>query len=319
MGGTMSVVRCDSYRDFDIMSTPVYGALGWPEPEYATAERWKYPGGEVGIRIVPPYGTKFGLLKRILVVARLNSHDDLFELLQVVETIRNLDPRIDIFAFIPYIPYGRNDRRTANNEGLGLKVMAKILNDCNFAQIFTIDPHSSVTEVLLDRVTAFYPTLTSSSFYNKFFTQSSPFMRTIFILPDAGAEKKYRDKLPRFANGSAPRIAVGEKVRNPKTGVLSDFVIRSMPETTVGYAKEKYLVVDDICDGGGTLLGLADALARFCGVVNPMALDLGLYVTHGIFSNNALRKLSGKYSFVAWTETRGEIDPESLQMEVGLL
>lgn len=62
-----------------------------------------------------------------------------------------------------------------------------------------------------------------------------------------------------------------EKVRNPLTGKFEGFTVpeidRSIPT----------IIIDDICDGGGTFIGIAKELNM------PKEL-MGLYVTHGIFS-----------------------------------
>jgi len=47
-------------------------------------------------------------------------------------------------------------------------------------------------------------------------------------------------------------------------------------------------VVDDICDGGGTFIGLADLL-------DERAMRADLYVTHGLFSQGT-EKLVQRYS-----------------------
>jgi len=60
-----------------------------------------------------------------------------------------------------------------------------------------------------------------------------------------------------------------EKKRNLETGSLSGFVV---PQDLGG---RPTLIIDDICDGGGTFMGIAQEV---------YALPLGLYVTHGIFS-----------------------------------
>jgi ribose-phosphate pyrophosphokinase len=48
---------------------------------------------------------------------------------------------------------------------------------------------------------------------------------------------------------------------------------------------EECLIVDDICDGGRTFLEIAKILKA------RGASSIELYVTHGIFSNNAIEKL----------------------------
>jgi ribose-phosphate pyrophosphokinase len=54
--------------------------------------------------------------------------------------------------------------------------------------------------------------------------------------------------------------------------------------------------VDDICDGGGTFLGLAEATGL------PWS-RVDLYVSHGVFSKNALKNLSEKFEYVYTTNS----------------
>lgn len=65
-----------------------------------------------------------------------------------------------------------------------------------------------------------------------------------------------------------------EKHRNPDTGKLDGFSCEPLPETG------RFLVVDDICDGGGTFMGLA-------GSTGLPKERLGLWVSHGVFSGRA--------------------------------
>jgi ribose-phosphate pyrophosphokinase len=54
--------------------------------------------------------------------------------------------------------------------------------------------------------------------------------------------------------------------------------------------------VDDICDGGGTFLGLAEATGL------PWS-RVDLYVSHGVFSKNALDNLRERFEYVYTTNS----------------
>jgi ribose-phosphate pyrophosphokinase len=59
------------------------------------------------------------------------------------------------------------------------------------------------------------------------------------------------------------------------------------------------VVVDDICDGGGTFLGVAAAMrARYGG-----ALQLHLFTSHGIYSKGAHVLLESAYQTIGSTDS----------------
>jgi ribose-phosphate pyrophosphokinase len=90
------------------------------------------------------------------------------------------------------------------------------------------------------------------------------------IAPDKGSIKRATD----VARACHIPVYLAEKHRDPDTGRLSEFTCEPLPD------EGKFLVVDDICDGGGTFMGLANATGL------PME-RLGLYVSHGVFSGQA--------------------------------
>jgi ribose-phosphate pyrophosphokinase len=69
-------------------------------------------------------------------------------------------------------------------------------------------------------------------------------------------------------------VVACEKIRDVKTGHLSGFSVFS--DDLKG---KDCLITDDICDGGGTFLGIADALRK------KGAGWVYLAVSHGIFSH----------------------------------
>jgi len=98
----------------------------------------------------------------------------------------------------------------------------------------------------------------------------------VILLPDEGAQ--------RYGYSGALQCT---KRRDPATGRLSGFEV---PD----FDRSEALIVDDICDGGGTFIGLAkelnrwsegaSALAARANTPYPPLKKLYLYVTHGIFS-----------------------------------
>ena len=93
------------------------------------------------------------------------------------------------------------------------------------------------------------------------------------IAPDKGAIGR-AEEFRRRLNPDAKLICCGKR-RDPTTGKLSGY---TMPPLERG---GDYLIVDDICDGGGTFNLLAEAFGS-----DPIGSKswLGLFVSHGIFS-----------------------------------
>lgn len=159
---------------------------------------------------------------------------------------------------IPHLPGGRQDRLNPEGDMLfTIKSVAKMINDRNFNRVVTLDPHSPVTPALIDRCKV-YPLGSLFKTYWKGFNA--------VIAPDAGAGKRGQEVADMLG---LPLIQAG-KVRDVATGKLSGFSV------AVEHGAH-YLVVDDICDGGGTFLGLGEKIREQGAFAN-------LFVTHGLFT-----------------------------------
>ena len=110
----------------------------------------------------------------------------------------------------------------------------------------------------------------------------------ILISPDGGALKKIY-KVSEFLSGV--EVVECSKSRNVKTEKLSGFKV---------YADDLQgkdcLIVDDICDGGGTFIGLSEELR------NKNAGKLYLAVSHGIFSKG-FAELSSSFEKIFTTNS----------------
>jgi ribose-phosphate pyrophosphokinase len=92
------------------------------------------------------------------------------------------------------------------------------------------------------------------------------------VSPDAGAMKKIYAVSERTKISD---IVVASKVRDVSTGKI---VYTDVP-VTMTHANKKFLIVDDICDGGRTFVEIAKN-------IHEKFTDANVYliVTHGIFS-----------------------------------
>lgn len=229
-------------------------AAGWHID--SRVEPFQFPGGEWHLHL-PENETP--------TVAILNgaSADDLVILSLWADWARSMgaEPR----AHIPYLPAARADR----GEPFGAKVYADLINAAGLAEVVVFDPHSDVAPALIDNVRVVDSarvvrnTVLGRSGLNADYSA--------IIAPDKGAVERAR----RVAEIARLPLLTATKDRDFETGKLLGFhAPENVPETG------RLLVVDDICDGGGTFMGLAEKL----GVGRER---LSLWVSHGIFSGRA--------------------------------
>jgi ribose-phosphate pyrophosphokinase len=239
-------------------------------------ESFVFNGGEPHIRISPVND-----ISEVYVTHRINSFNDLGLLCITVDALKRMDIK-DIHAIIPYFPGARQDRVMIQGESLTVKVYASIINNLQLSSITIFDPHSDVTPALLNNCVS----IANHIFIKHIITQIPK--ETILISPDAGASKKIF-KLAKALNFENV-IECGKK-RNVLTGELSGFVV---PVKDI--MNKPCLIVDDICDGGGTFLGLAAELK------SRNAGKLFLAVSHGIFSKGT-SQLSSIFENIFTTDT----------------
>lgn len=226
---------------------------------------FKFPGGEVGVDIntgsLVASDHQAMQVGTVMLRASIRNSDDVMAMLMATDALRRVFIDADINLYIPYFPYARQDRVCNAGEALSVKVMAQLINSQNYGSVTVLDPHSSVTPALLDRVFVFDQ-------FDVFCDIKQDWNNWTIVAPDMGAVKKCED----FAKRVGAKAVVGfNKTRELSTGKITGMV----PLFEVD-PDEQYLVLDDICDGGRTFIELVSHMS-FVG-------NLELAVTHGIFS-----------------------------------
>lgn len=227
-----------------------------------TFSTMRFPAGEAHVKVANDIAEPGGLTE--IATLRGTNGDDLIMLGMWADAVRQRGSRS--VALVPYLPGARQDRGLP----FGAKVYADILNGFHLDQVIAFDPHSPVIVGLVDNLTV----VTSEQVVRDAVVSApehdggDPY--TGIIAPDKGA-------VPRataVAEACGLPLYRAEKHRNPDTGKLDGFTCEPLPDTG------RFLVVDDICDGGGTFMGLAGST----GLPNER---LGLWVSHGVFSGRA--------------------------------
>lgn len=181
-------------------------------------------------------------------------------------------------TFMPYFPGARQDR-SDGTAPLTVGIMSDLLVYSRDFYIF--DPHSAAIHRHLD-CHAFMPS-----------DLPIPTDREVagVIAPDKGAVERATQYRDSFFPGAL--LIECTKTRDPQTGRLGNYRMPSLPRSG------RYIVVDDICDGGGTFNLLAEAWAQ-----DPYAKysRLELFVSHGIFSRG-LDAISLHYAHITTTDS----------------
>lgn len=162
---------------------------------------------------------------------------------------------------MPYIPNARQDRVKAPEDVFTLKYFAQMINSLGFSKVTVLDPHSYVSEALLDHICIQTPKENVEKVLDII---SKGGENILFFYPDEGAMKRYS------AMCDKPYV-FGMKKRDWATGQIQGLEVQGQTELIEG---STVLIVDDICSRGGTFYHSAKAL-RALG-----AKKIYLYISH---------------------------------------
>ncbi len=178
-----------------------------------------------------------------------------------------------------YAPYARQDRVAHAGEALGLKVFCDQIN-AHFDDITILDPHSDVVTALLRN-----PRVIDQAVAIWHATCGALSRLPVLVCPDSGARKKIH-QVAKMINTTG--IVYCDKRRDTKTGALSGFTFYAVG---VDIASSDLLIVDDLIDGGGTFIAIAEML-------RPHTTGrISLAASFGIFSKG-LDVFSGKLDHI---------------------
>lgn len=256
-------------------------------------EMIKFSGGEWHIKL--DNYNKYQLIGKVIIVSRIRNSDDIIKILIAQDALKLVGVK-QFDLFIPYCPYARQDRKCFGGESFTLKVFANLINSCNFDEVQILDAHSDVAQALINNCINLnnYNYVGSTILDIKEINSNKDL---VLISPDSGANKK-TNKLYEIFNTMLSSLVKCDKRRDVKTGNLSGFEVFSND-----LEGKDCLIVDDICDGGGTFIGLAEELKKKnCG-------KLYLFITHGIFSKG-FDGLCKNFEKIYTTNSFSDIDLE---------
>jgi ribose-phosphate pyrophosphokinase len=209
----------------------------------------------------------------VKIYSRMNSFRDIELIIAANQALREMAVG-SVTLYVPYFLGARSDRKFQQGGTNYLKqVICPIINSQKFDAVIVLDPHSDVLEACLNN----YEKIDNHTIVKYSLTdidnRDGAQDRIVLVSPDAGAYKKIFDVAKEFG---IDNIITANKVRDLKTGKI----LRTEVPTLDQHKDLKYVIVDDICDGGRTFVELAKAIKGS----RPTA-KVYLIVTHGIFSS----------------------------------
>lgn len=167
----------------------------------------------------------------------------------------------------------RCDRLFDLNRPFTLGIVADVINSFN-SRVTVVEPHSLRTIEEIKNCLPNYTSLQAACIF-----ENNGYK---LVAPDKGAKERY----------PLDFAVECSKKRDVSTGKLLDFEVTEI-ESVKG---QDIVVVDDLCDGGGTFIGLASKLRE----LKPNSLSL--FVTHMV-NKEGIERVVKAYDHVYYTDS----------------
>ncbi len=255
--------------------------------------KFTFPAGELHVRLNQDLIADLQNADELILLARIRSAEQIIELLLLWNAISELiNPSAKKTLVLPYLPYSRADRRFVDGDCFGFQTFARLLCGID-ATIVALDVHSARSYEMLPALldVSALPLITEAILS---FAQKKQSSAVTILFPDQGARTRY--SLPPVVSGVRLDVLHCSKKRDRESGKLTSFEVPEHHEFPQENGQlQPVMIIDDICDGGGTFIGIADSL-------KDLGLSLALYVTHGIFSKG-LSALESRFEQIYSTDS----------------
>lgn len=198
---------------------------------------------------------------------------NLMELLIMMDTfVRASADRVT--AVIPYFGYARSDKKDRPRVPISAKLVANLITTAGAQRVLTIDLHAAQIQGFFDiPVDHLYAAPIVVEYFKE-----NPIENLIVVAPDTGGAERARAYAKRLNAG----LALCDK-RRERANVADVMNI-------VGDVKGKNcLIVDDMCDTGGTICKVAEALHK------AGANEILAVFTHAVLSGKACENIENSH------------------------
>ncbi len=225
----------------------------------------RFSDGEIGVMFEESIRGRFVFL----VQSTFAPSDNLMELLLMIDAAKRASAD-KVIAVIPYYGFARQDRKDKPRVAIGSKLVANMLVAAGADRVITMDLHAPQIQGYfdipvdhLDSSAVFIPYIENLRLEN-----------LTFAAPDVGSANRIREIAAYFE----VEMVICDKHRKRANEIASMVVIGDVTDRDV-------VIIDDICDTGGTLSKSAALL------LEKGARSVRALCTHPVLSGNAYHNI----------------------------
>lgn len=198
-------------------------------------------------------------------------NDHLMEMLICIDAVKRASCK-EVTCVIPYYGYARQDRKARARQPITSRLVADLLTAAGADRVVAIDLHASQIQGFFKIPT---DNLTAVDMIGQYFRRKN-INNVCVVSPDHGGVVRARNLAANLPDAT---LAIVDKRRNKPN------VAEAM--NLIGDVRGKNcIIIDDLVDTGGSLIGCINML------MDNGAKDVYCAATHGVFSNDALARIS---------------------------
>jgi ribose-phosphate pyrophosphokinase len=256
-------------------SVKIFSGTGSQELAQKIAQRFGAPIGKVNIQRFSDGEIQPVFLESVrgdyvfLVQSTFAPTDNLMEMLLMIDAAKRASA-YKIIAVIPYYGYARQDRKDKPRVAIGSKLIATLLESAGANRVITMDLHAAQIQGFFDVPVDH---LDSSAIFIPYINDLK-LQNLAFAAPDVGSTNRVRE----IASYFNAEMVICDKHRKRANEIASMVVIGDVTGRDI-------ILVDDICDTGGTLAKAAGLLKE------KGARSVRAMITHPVLSGNAYQNI----------------------------
>ncbi len=225
----------------------------------------RFSDGEIGVEFQESIRGRFVFL----IQSTYSPSDNLMELLLMIDAAKRASA-YKVIAVIPYYGFARQDRKDRPRVAIGSKLVANMLTAAGADRVVTMDLHAPQIQGYFDIPVDH---LDSSAIFIPYI-ENLNLANLTFAAPDVGSANRIREIATYFEC----EMVICDKHRKRANEIASMVVIGDVADRDI-------VLIDDICDTGGTL-------AKSAGLMKEKgARSVRALCTHPVLSGNAYENI----------------------------